>query len=208
MRSWRPRPHGCAGRGGGACKRAVWYANGRSSGGHSVWVCTLCHTENQAKGKACRTCRAARSYADVANSNSKKGDVRISSGQVLQFPLLQPASQAAQPDAQGPARAELSAHITSLEQALLCLPATESMLATKQNIENEIRETKRQITALRPLGAQLDSCRGAVRRATSRRDAAIAQVHAAQVAVSEADAELGADLGQACCRPDGRGANA
>ena len=73
---------------------------------------------------------------------------------------------------------------------MLCPPATESMLATKQNIENEIRETKRQITALRPLGAQLDSCRGAVRRATSRRDAAIAQVHAAQVAVSEADAEL------------------
>ena len=117
--------------------------------------------------------------------------------EMSRFPLVKSCSfrhispsQAAQPDAQGPTRAELSAHITSLEQALLCLPATESMLATKQNIENEIRETKRQITALRPLVAQSDSCRDAVRRATSRRDAAIAQVHAAQVAVSEADAEL------------------
>eukprot|EP00972_Heterocapsa_arctica_P113924 16439790-Heterocapsa_arctica.AAC.1 len=31
----------------------------------SSWTCKLCQADNQAKGKACRNCRASRTYADA-----------------------------------------------------------------------------------------------------------------------------------------------
>eukprot|EP00972_Heterocapsa_arctica_P014633 2155200-Heterocapsa_arctica.AAC.1 len=49
---------------GGRCAQGGQQAGWPAAASHP-WKCKLCQAENQAKGRACRMCRASRSYADA-----------------------------------------------------------------------------------------------------------------------------------------------
>eukprot|EP00969_Alexandrium_andersonii_P142584 6304707-Alexandrium_andersonii.AAC.1 len=70
--------------------------------------------------------------------------------------------------------------IRSVDNALQMLPATPDMEKARAELLVQKELLKKKIIQTRPLGSQLDSCKGALQRAEKRRAECVAQLEAAQ----------------------------
>ena len=87
-------------------------------------------------------------------------------------------------------RAQLHQSIRSLNAALAQLPDSPEHQVTRNFLHTAIAEHKRSITAMRPLGAQLDGCRAALQRAEARKEKAQQARDDAELAIATAASEI------------------
>ena len=202
----------------------AWYASLSSSssswqgGAHSGWICSLCSTQNQPRGKACKTCRAVRTYAEVAAGQgvppAPPGSlVQPSPGQVLQSQLAQvsglidQAKHGSQPLAvNAPSgshqtmevettnnqddRQALVTQLQQLEASLAQIPDAPGLADVRETIMTKHALVKQRLSEVRPLGARLDGCRAALTRARARCKVATEAVSAAIAAQEEAQRQV------------------
>ena len=149
-----------------------------------AWQCPFCRTNNKPKGKACQhcglrrfACAAAGQPASPASAAPSSSSAPCSGG--TSIGTVQPAES----------KSEISAHIKHLEAALAALPDTAGCQASRSHLQQEIAASKRRITEMKPLGARIDACRGALERAEQRKRNALEQVALAQEAVMKAEKE-------------------
>ena len=87
-------------------------------------------------------------------------------------------------------KAELSQAIRMWEGAPASLPLDSRFDLTRQQLQSQVAEAKRQITELKPLAQRTEMCRQAAQRAESRHAAAQDAAQQAQAAVQTAATEL------------------
>ena len=88
-------------------------------------------------------------------------------------------------------REALTAGIKSLSNALVALPETVEFAAQRAALNSSIAAHKAQTVRIKPLGAQLDGCKGALTRALAREPSAHAEVQMATTVLDNASAEVG-----------------
>ena len=89
-----------------------------------------------------------------------------------------------------PSRTDLCTRIKDLEKALTQLPDLPCNSAIRNSISVEIDTVKKQITQLKPLDTQVESCKALVERLESRKQSALIALHMARSAHEEAEQQL------------------
>ena len=178
------------------------------------WSCSLCGGSNWAKKKVCRQCGARKSYAQALTSPSTppSGRAAPNGGASLPLPLssgvgqLPASQQSGQAQRASPiakevlsidgqsghiaSKATLSARISTLEKAKAGIVEVDPESALAVTIEAEIQVLKKQKISSKSLGQQLDGCKGAIARATKRRQHAEEQIAAANAVILVENAEV------------------
>jgi hypothetical protein len=183
------------------------------------WTCKLCQADNQAKGKACRNCRASRTYADAVMAKPPAAaQHQHGHGQhAYQFPHRNPAngnalqqqladvvrlmegrsgphpptpSQTALAPKDGAERQTLVKQLQQLEASLNHLPDSPEFMDIRAHINAQHAQAKAKLASTRPLGARLDGCKAALERTRHRAATCLAAESAAQFARAEAQAQV------------------
>ena len=145
------------------------------------WSCKVCGQNNKPKSKVCLVCGVRRQHGEAtgeagAPSADKKADASTPTDKVEMTPEAN--------------REELSQKIRLWEQHVRDLPQHACFETTRSLLSEQISAAKRQIIQLKPLSAQLESCRQAQQRAQQRQAAAASQAQEAQQRLDETNKEL------------------
>ena len=175
--------------------------NGGSSQSWSSagWQCKVCQQWNWPKHKTCWTCKAMRSYADVAKNVVPPPKV-LTPGQALQQQLTEITRQLSQAVAGPPTAVQGGAspyppspgteptetpdrqQLAQLEASLAQLPDMPCFATSRAALIKQITEVKSRVDHTKPIGSRIDSCKAALERARQRLATADAALTAAQSA--------------------------
>ncbi|CAK0793594.1 unnamed protein product [Prorocentrum cordatum] len=151
-----------------------WHAShgqGWGSQSSSWWQCNFCSWWNTADKKKCAQCGCKKTWAQVATGhvNVKNGhidhpvrnEISTLSGQVANMSSQQSLLPQSQPGAD-------NAEVKQVDAALANLPPGPEYASARAELTKAAQAARMKIVKSKPLGAQLDSCKGALDRRTKR----------------------------------------
>ena len=151
------------------------------------WQCKVCEYWTPSQTKKCKGCGIKKSWAQTVTGGIPWNPSQQSSAGASLNTVRTQLDVTTSQEQNG---SNPSHSIKALENALAQVPTGEAFAATRDVITSQIADLKKNITRSKPMGAQLDSCKAAIERATKRKQNALEAAEKAHKDLQEAENQI------------------